>query len=171
MSSLSSPAANPPSWVSPGSLIRLVVAVGLCFIAGAIGSWLTYPNIASWYAGLNKPFFSPPNWLFAPVWTCLYALIGLAFWRVWTLGSGPALQAAALAFGIQLILNVAWSGAFFALHAPGLALFVIVALIFAIIATMSAFGRIDRPAAWMLTPYLAWVLFATTLNTAIWWLN
>lgn len=172
MSSISHHAdAEHPPWTSPGSILKLVASVVLCFAAAALGSLMTMPSIPTWYAGLEKPFFSPPNWIFAPVWTVLYALMAIAFWRVWTLGRGSALQAAALAFAVQLVLNVAWSGAFFALHSPVLALIDIVALLLAIIATMSAFARIDGRAAWMLAPYLAWVAFATTLNAAIWWLN
>jgi benzodiazapine receptor len=159
------------SWLSPGSLLKLVISLALCFAAAALGSLMTMPSIPTWYAGLEKPFFSPPNWVFGPVWTVLYALMAVALWRVWMLGRGSALQAAAVAFGVQLVLNVAWSGAFFGLHAPGLALVVIAALILAIVATMSAFTRIDGRAAWMLSPYLAWVAFATALNAAIWWLN
>lgn len=172
MSSISADTKLPrQSWLSPGSLLKLVISLALCFAAAALGSLMTLPSIPNWYAGLEKPFFSPPNWVFGPVWTVLYALMALAFWRIWVLGRGSALQAAALAFGVQLVLNVAWSGAFFGLHAPGLALIDIVALILAIIATMSAFARIDGRAAWMLAPYLAWVAFATALNAAIWWLN
>jgi benzodiazapine receptor len=172
MSSISHHAgAEPPSWTSPGSILKLVASVALCFAAAALGSLMTMPSIPTWYAGLEKPFFSPPNWIFAPVWTLLYALMAIAFWRVWTLGRGSALQAAALAFAVQLVLNVAWSGAFFGLHSPGLALVDIVALLLAIIATISAFARIDSHAAWMLAPYLAWVAFATALNASIWWLN
>lgn len=172
MSSISADTKTPPqSWLSPGSLLRLVVSLAICFGAAALGSWMTLPSIPTWYAGLAKPFFSPPNWIFAPVWTVLYALMAVAFWRVWVLGRGSALQAAALAFIVQLVLNVAWSGAFFGLHLPWLALVDIILLVLAIIATMSAFHRIDGRAAWMLAPYLAWVLFATALNAAVWWLN
>jgi len=171
MSSVSAEFRSPQFWLAPRSLIRLVISLALCFGAAALGSWMTYPNIASWFVGLNKPFFSPPNWLFAPVWTVLYAMMAIAFWRVWTLGRGTALEVAALAFAIQLVLNVAWSGAFFGLHMPWLALIDIIALILAIIATMGAFSRIDGLASWMLIPYLAWVSFASVLNAAIWWLN
>ena len=172
MSSLSHDAgATQRSWISPASLLKLVGSLAVCFGAAALGSLMTMPSIPTWYAELEKPFFSPPNWVFAPVWTVLYALMAIAFWRVWMLGRGAALQAAALAFAVQLALNVAWSGAFFGLHAPGLALIDIVALILAIIATMSAVARIDGRATWMLAPYLAWVSFATALNAAVWWLN
>jgi benzodiazapine receptor len=160
-----------PSWLAPASLLKLLVSLALCAGAATLGSLVTYPNIPTWYAALQKPFFSPPNWVFAPVWTVLYALMAIAFWRVWVLGHGSRLQAAAIAFLVQLVLNVAWSGAFFGLRSPGLALVVIAALILAIIATMSAFSRIDGRAAWMLAPYLAWVSFATLLNASIWWLN
>lgn len=171
MSSVSAEFRSQQFWLSPGSLVRLVVSLAICFAAAALGSWLTLPSIPTWYAGLTKPFFSPPNWVFGPVWTLLYAMMAIAFWRVWTLGRGTALQVAVLAFAVQLALNVAWSGAFFALHMPWLALIDIVALLLAIIATMGAFSRIDGLASWLLVPYLAWVSFATALNAAIWWLN
>lgn len=171
MSSVSADFRTPQFWLKPASLVKLVVSLAVCFAAAALGSWLTLPSIPTWYAALAKPFFSPPNWIFAPVWTVLYGLMAVAFWRVWTLGRGTALQVAAITFAIQLVLNVAWSGAFFGLHSPALALVVIVALILAIIATMSAFAKIDGRAAWMLVPYLGWVLFATALNAAVWWLN
>ncbi|BCP55323.1 tryptophan-rich sensory protein [Kaistia sp. 32K] len=171
MSSISADTGRPQSWLAPGSLIRLAICLVVCFAAAVLGSWMTLPSIPTWYAGLQKPFFNPPNWIFGPVWTLLYALMAVAFWRVWVLGRGPALQAAALAFAVQLVLNVAWSGLFFGLHAPGLALIDIAALLLAIIATMSAFSRIDSRSAWMLAPYLAWVAFASVLNASIWWLN
>lgn len=158
-------------WLKPRSLIRLVICLAVCFAAAALGSLMTLPSIPTWYAALNKPSFSPPNWIFGPVWTVLYAMMAIAFWRVWTLGRGTALQVAALAFAVQLVLNVAWSGAFFGLHSPGLAVAVIVALVLAIIATMGAFSRIDGRAVWLLVPYLAWVSFATALSTSVWWLN
>lgn len=171
MSTVSADFRTADFWLKPGSLIRLVLCLVVCFAAAALGSLMTLPSIPTWYAALNKPFFSPPNWIFGPVWTVLYAMMAIAFWRVWTLGRGTALQIAALAFAIQLVLNVAWSGAFFGLHSPGLALVVIVALVLAIIATMGAFSRIDGLAAWLLAPYLAWVLFASGLNASVWWLN
>ncbi len=158
-------------WLTPKSLIRLVISLAICFAAAALGSWMTLPSIPTWYAGLAKPFFSPPNWIFGPVWTVLYALMAISFWRVWTLGRGTALQVAVLAFVVQLALNVAWSGAFFALHMPWLALIDILALILAIIATMGAYSRIDGFSAWLQLPYLAWVSFASLLNASVWWLN
>jgi benzodiazapine receptor len=159
-----------------GRVARLCLAVLPVVAAGAIGSWATLPNIPTWYAGLAKPPLTPPNAVFGPAWTLLYALMALAFWRV--LGrpdacSGePRLARAPVAVFLgQLALNALWSLVFFGAHSPGAALAVIAALIGAIAATMWLFGRVDRAAAWLLAPYLAWVLFATYLNAGILWLN
>lgn len=164
------PAEGPhPSRLS--SIGVLIVCLAACFAAAGLGSLLTVPNLDGWYAHLVKPPFNPPNWIFAPVWTVLFVLMAVAMWRVWVRGDGHSRRYALTAFAIQLVLNVAWSAAFFALHAPGLAVLVIFALIAAIGATIFFFRRIDRPAAWMLLPYLAWVFFATLLNLSIFVLN
>lgn len=153
------------------SLLVLAACLVLCFIAAAIGSALTLPQIPTWYEGLVKPWFNPPNAVFGPVWTILYALMAVAMWRVWMRSEGAVRRRAAGVFALQLALNVAWSAAFFAAHSPGAGLIVIVALLAAIIATILVFGPIDRPAAWLLAPYLAWVSFASVLNAAVFVLN
>ncbi len=146
--------------------------LALCLGVGLVGSLVTAPKIPGWYAGLAKPFFSPPNWLFGPVWTLLYVMMAVAAWRVafssaaWEMRK-PAVQA----FLGQLGLNALWSPAFFGLESPRLALFIIVALVMALALTVVVFWRIDRMAGLLLLPYLGWLLFATVLNGAIVLLN
>jgi tryptophan-rich sensory protein len=144
----------------------------LCLGVGAVGALFTAPQIEGWYASLNKPFFNPPDWIFAPVWTLLYAMMAVAAWRI-QVGAADeeTRKRAILAFLGQLGLNAIWSPVFFGLHSPPLALFVIVALLSALALTVVVFFRIDRLAGWLLVPYLAWVAFAATLNAAIVALN
>ncbi|MCX5494571.1 tryptophan-rich sensory protein [Kaistia dalseonensis] len=153
------------------SIAILAICLVVCFAAAGIGSLLTTPNIPGWYENLVKPPFNPPNWIFAPVWTALFALMAIAMWRVWIRATGSTRRKATIAFAIQLALNIGWSAAFFAAHAPGLAIFVIIALLVAIAATIRLFYPVDRPASWMLAPYFAWVSFATLLNVSIFALN
>ena len=138
------------------------------FSAGAIGSQF---GPGDWFAALTKPSWNPPGWLFGPVWSLLYTMMGVAAWRVWRVGGFGGARVAMGAFAFQLVLNAAWSWLFFGLHRMDLAFFEIIVLWFAILATAIAFRRIDRPAAWMLVPYLAWVAFATVLNATFWRLN
>lgn len=141
--------------------------------AAALGSWATIPNIDSWYAGLRKPSWTPPGWLFGPVWTLLYLLMAVAAWRVWRrLDADPTARKSALAcWGFQLALNAAWSWLFFGFQKPGLAFVELISLWLLILATLVSFARIDRTAAALLVPYLLWVTFAGALNGAIAWLN
>lgn len=150
------------------ALLALVVV----FSASAIGSLATFANIPTWYAHLAKPGFTPPNWLFGPVWTPLYLLMALAFWRVLALAA--PLKGKPIAIGVfivQIMLNALWSIAFFGLHSPLLGLMVIGVLLIAIIATIAAFYPLDRAAAFLMTPYLAWVAFASALNLGVFLLN
>jgi len=140
-------------------------------LAAALGSAATLPAIPSWYAGLIKPAFTPPNGVFSPVWTILYAAMAYAAWRILSLDAGPARRQALIAFFVQLVLNTAWSWAFFGARSPLAGLVVIVALLAAIATTIRLFWRLDRLAAWLLVPYAAWVAYATALNAAIWQLN
>jgi tryptophan-rich sensory protein len=150
----------------------LVVALAICFAAAALGSLVTIPNLPAWYAGLEKPVFTPPNEVFAPVWTVLYGLMAVAAWLVWRADAIPADRSNALkAFGVQLVLNVAWSFAFFGLHNPLAGLGVIVLLLAALLWTIAAFRIVSPAAAWLMLPYLAWVAFATALNAGIYVLN
>jgi len=150
------------------SFFRLVIAVGLCLAVGAIGSIATTPKIPTWYAGLAKPSWTPPDAVFPIAWTTLYVLMAVALWRLWQLHApSPARRSAILLFIVQLSLNAIWSPVFFGMEAIGLALAVIIVLWIAIAATIIASARIDRIAAWLLAPYLAWVSYATALNAAI----
>lgn len=143
----------------------------LVMVASALGSAATIPNIPTWYAGLQKPSFTPPNWIFGPVWTTLYAVMGYAFFRILRTQEGAERRRASIWFLIQLALNTSWSFAFFGAQNPGLGVVVVIALWLAIAATMASFRRVDRIAAWLLAPYLAWVSYATLLTIAVWRLN
>ncbi len=150
-------------------ILRLILAVLLCEGAGILGSLFTISSIPTWYATLNKPFFSPPNSIFGPVWTILYLLMGVALFLIWeNKGSkGRALQV----FFIQLGLNVLWSLVFFGAHQLLLSLIIIVALWYFIFQTIKAFARINKTASYLLYPYLTWVSFALILNLGIVILN
>ncbi|WP_046861964.1 TspO/MBR family protein [Microvirga massiliensis] len=164
---------TPPLNPRPADPGRNALLAGLMVVgAGFLGSVATTPNIPTWYAGLEKPAFTPPNWVFAPVWTVLYAMMGLAAWRILALvQTGRDRRNAILAFSIQLALNTVWSFAFFALQSPAAGLIVILLLLLAIAATVRAFMNVDPLSGWLLVPYAAWVCYATALNASIWWLN
>jgi tryptophan-rich sensory protein len=152
--------------------LGLLMAILICEGAGLVGSFFTITAIPTWYPALAKPVFNPPDWIFGPVWTILYALMGWSLFLVWRKLDGKKKTAVALdVFVIQLSLNVIWSVLFFGLQQPGLALFEIILLWMSIVWTYLVFRRISRPAAALLLPYLAWVTFATYLNASIWWLN
>lgn len=150
-----------------------IIFVALSLFTGIIGSIFTIPSIPIWYANLIKPWFNPPSWLFSPVWTTLYILMGSAAFLVWqTKTKTKSLKNTALTlYFIQLVLNSVWSYLFFGLKNPGLAFFEIVILLLTIIATTYYFWKIYRPAAYLMLPYIAWVTFATILNSSIWLLN
>jgi translocator protein len=157
---------------NPGARwLALAISIAICFAAAGIGSWLTTPALHQWYPALRKPDWTPPNWIFAPVWTALYLSMAIAGWMVWRGRPSPYVAFALQIFALQLILNVLWSGLFFGLHAPGIALVEIAILWCAVAATVAAFHRISTVAAWILLPYLGWVGFAAILNFAIWQLN
>lgn len=154
------------------SVLWLIAWIGVSELAGIVGSFFTASAIPTWYADLEKPSFNPPSWVFGPVWTTLYALMGIAAFLVWQKGTQrKEVKIALSVFGLQLVLNALWSIIFFGLESPGGGLVEIVLLWLAIVATIILFGRISRPAAWLLIPYLAWVSFATCLTFAIWQLN
>jgi tryptophan-rich sensory protein len=153
------------------SLIGLAVALALCLGVGALGAVWTADGVRTWYPTLAKPPITPPNWLFGPVWTALYLIMGYAAWRVWRRSGFGGAPAALALFGIQLALNLAWSHLFFGRHSIGTAFVEILALLAAIIATAAAFARTDRVAAWLMIPYIAWVAFASVLTGWIWLLN
>ena len=154
------------------SRFALVIAIVLCELSGIIGSLFTVSAVREWYPTLVTPSFAPPSWVFGPVWTTLFALMGVAAWLVWEKGMKRQNVKVALGiFLVQLILNTAWSILFFGLHAPGGALVEIIFLWAAIVAAIIAFAKISKPAAWLLAPYILWVSFAAYLNYAFWVLN
>jgi len=154
------------------SVALAVLAIAPVVLAAALGNLATMPNIDGWYSALAKPDFTPPNWLFAPIWTTLYCLMAYAFYRILHLRSETQGRTTAIiAFVSQLALNVLWSFAFFSAHNPLLGLFVIVPLEILIVASIVIFARLDRVAAICLWPYAAWVAIATLLNASIWLLN
>lgn len=151
----------------PGTLFSILIAE----CAGLLGVFFTLHAIPEWYVFLNKPSFSPPNWIFGPMWTLLYALMGIAAYRVWRHASSPSRTYAIRAYAIQLVLNALWTPVFFGLRNPMLGLVVIALLLVMIMVTIFRFGKIDRIATALLAPYLAWVCFASALNLFIVILN
>lgn len=177
------------------NFFRLIICIAICELAGFIGAIFTTPEIGTWYRTLVKPVLNPPSWVFGPVWTTLFALLGIALFLVWqrqwrvrnqiTLktrkawnpyseqlwkGRWQRFNVIAI-FVAQYILNILWSYAFFDQHAPSIAFLVLVALWISIVYLIVNFYRISKLAAWLLVPYLAWVTFAGYLNFAIWMLN
>ncbi len=160
------PSVSRPIWRS------LLIAVVPVVAASLMGSAVTVPQIPGWYAGLAKPPFNPPNWLFAPVWTALFAMMAYAVFRILRQPQNATGKARALGvYHGQLLLNLAWSCAFFGLQNPAAGLAVILPLLAGILWTIALFRPLDRLAAALLWPYVAWVSFATLLNLSIWWLN
>ena len=153
------------------SLLALLRFVVITYAVAGISSAFTVREIAGWYAGLAKPSFTPPNWIFGPVWTLLYTLMAVAAWRVWRVAPDGGGARVPQLYWVQLVLNFLWSILFFAAHRVGLAVGEIALLWLAIAATMIAFFRVDRWAGALFVPYLAWVSFAAVLNVAIWRLN
>ena len=160
-------AANPRPMQWPALAGWLV----LCYAVGAAGSFATAVAIPIWYVGLAKPALTPPNWLFAPVWTVLYAAMAMAAWLAWRTRVSSCRTRGIRLFLVQLLLNLSWTWLFFGMHRPGLALVELVLLAAGIALTMQAFFKMSRIAGWLLAPYLAWVIFAGYLNWGIWRLN
>jgi tryptophan-rich sensory protein len=154
------------------SFLRLIGCLALCLgVALASGS-VTYPEIPTWYASLSKPSWTPPNWVFPLVWSVLYVMMGVSLWLLWDRAADTGRRRTAITlFLLQLALNAAWSPVFFGLHHTRAALVIIVLLAAAIAATILAAWRTQRVAAWLLAPYLAWVVYAATLNAGIVTLN
>ena len=149
--------------------VGLAVFVGINAAVSALGGWATSSSVTTWYPTLAKPAFNPPDWVFAPVWSALYLMIAIAGWRAWR--RGAAAPPALLVYAVQLALNLSWSFVFFGARLIGPALFVIAALLVAIVVNAALFWRLDRPAGALLVPYAAWVSFAAVLNAALWRLN
>ena len=146
----------------------LVVFVAVCFSAGMVGQLLVAGEPDEWYRRLNKPDFTPPGWVFGPVWSALYLLMGIAAWTVWR---RKGLSLALGLFVVQLILNATWSGLFFGMQRPDLAFAEILVLWAFIFATTIEFFRVSAVGGWLMVPYLAWTAFAAVLNGAIWRMN
>jgi len=157
--------------MKPVEILKLIVSLVLCQLAGILGSFFTVPAIPSWYQTLRKPPFTPPNWIFSPVWISLFVLMGIALYLVWRRPRHPHFKPALRLFFIQLGLNVLWSISFFGLRSPLLGLIDIVLLWIAILFTMLKFFRVSRLAGILLLPYLIWVSFAAMLNFSLWYLN
>lgn len=153
-------------------IVKLLIAILGCQIAGIVGSLFTSPSIPNWYATIEKPGFTPPNWVFAPVWTTLFVLMGISAYLIWIKGlENRNIRIALLIFGIQLVLNGLWSFLFFGLQSPLYAFFEIIVLWLAIVLTILNFFKISRAAGWLLIPYITWVSFAAILNFSIVRLN
>jgi len=155
-------------WISVG-FARIAIAA--ITAASVVGQVATYPNLAPWYASLIKPSFNPPNWIFGLVWTTLYLIMAFSVWRILRQPASSTRRTALTLFFIQLALNAAWSWMFFAANSSFLGLVNIVPQLALIVATVVAFYRLDRLAAYCLVPLTAWVAFATVLNYSIWVLN
>lgn len=162
----------------PKDILKLVLSVAICQGAGLIGTLFTFSSIQNWYNLLNQPSFRPPNWLFGPVWTILYTLMGISFYLIWVklndkkyLKKAKQIRLALVIFLIHLFFNATWSIIFFGLHNIFLALINILVIWVFIVVLISKFWSLDKRASILLIPYLAWVSFATILNYSIWILN
>lgn len=152
--------------------MKFIISLLLPLAVGGISGFFTVKAIPGWYAQLNKPWFNPPNWLFSPVWTSLYIMMGIALWLVWKSDASQKLkQRAIYLFAAQLVLNFFWSLIFFYLHQIGWAMVEIMAMWGMILLSIVAFANVNKAAAWLLVPYISWVSFATILNYSIWKLN
>ncbi|KYK24635.1 TspO protein [Euryarchaeota archaeon SM23-78] len=158
--------------IKADKIIKFIVSIVICQLAGIIGSFFTANSIPTWYLGLAKPSFNPPNWVFAPVWTTLFILMGVSLYLIWEEGfKSEGVKTGLLLFGVQLILNILWSIIFFGLRNPFIAFIEIVVLWIAILLTILKFYKVSRTAAYLLIPYILWVTFAAILNLIIFILN
>lgn len=150
--------------------LKLFISLALPQLAGGLGAFFTFSSVQNWYLTLNRPTWNPPNWLFGPVWTVLYILMGIACYLIW-ISDHPRKQLLLKLYFVQLILNALWSPAFFGMKSPILGLFVIVPLWGAILLCIVQFRRVNPLASGLMVPYLLWVTFATVLNGSIFLLN
>jgi len=154
------------------SFPKIALSIGICLLVGFLSGFATQSAVGDWYGTLTKPFLNPPNWIFGPVWTVLYLLMGLSAGLVWSKGFHHKwVKTALYHFGFQLILNGLWSIVFFGFKNPLFGLLVVLALWILILLTIKWFRVVSKQAAYLLYPYLAWVSFATYLNFSIWLLN
>lgn len=163
--------AHPHPSPRPNPWLELLGFLVLCYAVAAIGGWATSTSVQDWYPGLRKPAFTPPNWIFGPVWTALYAMIAVSGFRIWRRRRMPGARRALVAWGVQLGLNLAWSVIFFGARRIELAAAEVLVLDLAIVATLVLALRVDRVAGLLLAPYLAWSGFASALTLAVAHLN
>lgn len=155
-----------------GNMYKLVISILLPVATGAVSGLFTVTGTGSWYQAISKPSWNPPGWIFGPVWTTLYVMMGIALYLVWKAETpAGAKKKAMILFAIQLFLNFLWSFIFFNQQEIGWALAEIILLWIFILFTIFAFGRINKTAAWLLVPYISWVSFAGILTYSIWKLN
>jgi translocator protein len=153
------------------SWISLMPFIVVCFAAASVGSFITNTSVNTWYAQLRKPDWTPPNWIFGPVWTMQYVLMAVSAWLVWRSTEWSVAKSGLVLFGIQLALNTLWSLLFFGLREVRLAFVEIMLLWMMVVATVVSFLPLSRLAAWLLLPYLLWIGFASYLNFRIWQIN
>ena len=165
------PSADSNTLSGATSIFALAVCVVVCFSASAVGSFLAFDSVGTWYREIEKPFWTPPSWVFGPVWTALYLMMALAAWRIWRRYGLRNARISLGMFALQLIFNALWTPLFFGLHSPSLAFIDIIILWVLIIATTILFSKRDRIATILMIPYLLWTSFALALNGAIAWMN
>jgi benzodiazapine receptor len=152
-------------------IIKLIISIGVPLLVGGVGGLVTTPAISTWYATLNKPWFTPPSWIFGPVWITLYILMGLALFLVWRSPRSRTRDIGIALFTAQLAVNLFWSFAFFGLENTLYGVFTIIPLWILIAATIYQFYKVSKGAAYLMVPYILWVSIATALNTAVYLLN
>lgn len=152
--------------------MKLFISILIPLAVGTVAGFFTGSGVNGWYALANKPWFNPPNWIFAPVWTGLYIMMGISLFLTWRAEADQTIkQTAIILFAAQLVLNFFWSFIFFKLQQPGWAFAEIILMWVMILLTIFWFGKISPAAAWLLVPYISWVSFAAVLNYSIWKLN
>lgn len=149
---------------------KLLISLALPQIGGGLGAYFTITSVQSWYQTINKPSFNPPSWIFGPMWTLLYVLMGIACYLIWK-GEHPQKKELLTLYFAQLFLNALWSPAFFGMESPILGLLVIIPMWILILVCIIQFRKASKLASGLMVPYLLWVSFATVLNFSIWWLN
>ena len=161
---------KPTQKINP--VLKLIISIAVPLAVGAIGGYFTSSSVDDWFTTLSKPPFNPPGWVFMPVWTTLYILMGIAFFLIWNSNAAQEKKNTAYKYyWLQLFFNFLWSMIFFYFKQPGYALIDIAVLLIMIAVTIFNFRKISKTAGWMLVPYLCWVAFATALNFEIWRLN
>ena len=153
------------------NFVRLIICLAIPLLIGSISGYLTVQGLNGWYTTLVKPSFNPPNFIFGPVWTTLYLVMGISLYMIWSDRYSPFRNRALVTFAVQLFLNFWWSILFFQFHSPVTALGEIILMWFSILYMIVAFRKVKPIAAYIQIPYLLWVSFATILTASIWWLN